>query len=99
MLLQTMSGSTPPNFSRKYTLPASAVSLPAAEVPALLRADVDLPEEDDFGLLERRRATRLLPCPDAVECDDEASWSQWNELMMQADPSPAAQQGQQPLEG
>jgi hypothetical protein len=32
-------------------------------------------------LLERRRTIRPIPCPEAIELNDEESWSAWNELM------------------
>jgi hypothetical protein len=47
--------------------------LQAAELDMLLNVD----------LIERRRSIRSIPCPEAIELDDEASWSTWNELMGQ----------------
>jgi hypothetical protein len=38
----------------------------------------------DLQLIERRKAIRLLPCPVAIERDDDETWSQWDELMAQA---------------
>ena len=49
--------------------------------PSLDSADLDL--DINFDLIERRRTVRLIPCPEAIERNDEESWSTWNELMAQ----------------
>lgn len=50
-------------------------------VPSLESADLEL--DINFDLIERRRSVRLIPCPEAIECNDEESWSTWTELMAQ----------------
>ena len=49
--------------------------------PLLQPAEIEMLLNTD--LIERRRSVRTIPCPDAIECDDEESWSAWNELMAQ----------------
>ncbi|WP_342618376.1 hypothetical protein [Rhodoferax sp. GW822-FHT02A01] len=56
-----------------YTQDASAPLLSQAEIEMLLNPE----------LIERRRHLRRIPCPEAIELDDEASWSTWNELAAQ----------------
>jgi hypothetical protein len=56
-------------------------SYEAANAPLLQAAEVEM--HVDIDLIERRRTIRPLPCPEAVELNDEASWSTWNELMGQ----------------
>jgi hypothetical protein len=43
------------------------------------RADIEL--QINLDLVERRKSVRPIPAPEAIECDDEESWSTWNELM------------------
>jgi hypothetical protein len=42
---------------------------------------VDIELEINFELIERRRSVRAIPCPEAVERNDEESWSTWHDLM------------------
>ena len=51
----------------------------AKRKPAAETADIEL--DINFELIERRRTVRSIPCPEAIECNDEESWSTWNELM------------------
>ncbi|WP_158558888.1 hypothetical protein [Rhodoferax lacus] len=46
--------------------------------PLLERAEIDMLLDAD--LIERRNFVRLIPCPEAIERDDDESWSTWNEL-------------------
>jgi hypothetical protein len=48
---------------------------------AVQRVTADLELEINFDLIERRRSIRPIPCPEAVEHNDEESWSTWSELM------------------
>lgn len=49
--------------------------------PLLSQAEIEMLLNPE--LIERRRFLRRIPCPDAVELDDEATWSAWNELSAQ----------------
>jgi hypothetical protein len=51
---------------------------PAANDVPQTRSDIDL--EIDLELFERRSSIRRIPCPDAVERDDEAVWTDWDLL-------------------
>ena len=44
---------------------------------------VDLAIDPD--LIERRRFVRPIPAPEAIERNDDESWSNWNELCAQQD--------------
>ena len=50
----------------------------AENSPHQVRPDIDL--EIDLELFERRRYIRRIPCPDAVERDDEQAWTDWDQL-------------------
>lgn len=50
-------------------------------LPSLESTDLDL--DINFDLIERRRTVRLIPCPEAIERNDEESWSTWTQLMEQ----------------
>lgn len=52
----------------------------AADRPQHKRPDIDL--EIDLEMFERRRYVRRIPCPDAVERNDEEAWTDWDQLMM-----------------
>jgi len=52
-----------------------------ASTPLLSQAEVEMLLNPE--LIERRRFLRRIPCPEAVELDDEATWSTWNELSSQ----------------
>jgi len=43
-----------------------------------VRSDIDL--EIDLEMFERRRYIRRIPCPDAVERNDEEAWTDWDQL-------------------
>jgi hypothetical protein len=51
---------------------------PAANDVPQTRSDIDL--EIDLELFERRNSIRRIPCPDAIERDDEAIWTDWDLL-------------------
>jgi hypothetical protein len=53
----------------------------AATVALVERADLELNINTD--LVERRRFGRAIPTPEAIEHDDEETWSTWNELATQ----------------
>jgi hypothetical protein len=54
----------------------------AAPAPAeLLDPNVAI----DSELIERRRRVRTIPVPEAVERNDEESWSTWSELSAEQD--------------
>jgi hypothetical protein len=38
---------------------------------------VDIELEVNVELIERRQYVRTIPCPDALERNDEESWSDW----------------------
>lgn len=48
---------------------------------ATQRVTADIELEINFDLIERRRSIRPIPCPEAIEQNDEESWSTWSELM------------------
>jgi hypothetical protein len=50
----------------------------AANGPPQGRSDIDL--EIDLEMFERRRYIRRIPCPDAVERNDEQAWTDWDQL-------------------
>jgi len=43
----------------------------------LQHATVDIEIEVNPELIERRRFIRTIPCPEAVEHNDEETWSDW----------------------
>jgi hypothetical protein len=51
---------------------------PAANDRQLSRSDIDL--EIDLEMFERRSSIRRIPCPEAVERNDEAVWTDWDQL-------------------
>jgi hypothetical protein len=53
----------------------------ASNGPLLTASDIEAQLAAE--LIERRRSVRTIPCPEAIERDDEESWSTWNELMAQ----------------
>ncbi len=73
-----------------------ASSDPPPAGSTLLQETADIALEINFDLIERRRSVRPIPCPEAVERDDEESWSTWNELMAQPVARPARQPSRQP---
>jgi hypothetical protein len=52
-----------------------------AFAPLVSQAEIDWLLNPE--LIERRAKLRPIPCPEAVELDDEESWSTWNELAAQ----------------
>jgi hypothetical protein len=50
----------------------------ATDGPPHVRSDIDL--EIDLEMFERRRYIRRIPCPDAVERNDEEAWTDWDQL-------------------
>jgi hypothetical protein len=50
----------------------------AADGSQQVRSDIDL--EIDLEMFERRRYIRRIPCPDAVERNDEEAWTDWDQL-------------------
>ena len=52
-------------------------SAPAND-PQTTRSDIDL--EIDLEMFERRNSIRRIPCPDAIERNDEEVWTDWDQL-------------------
>ena len=50
----------------------------AANDPQTTRSDIDL--EIDLEMFERRNSIRRIPCPDAIERNDEEVWTDWDQL-------------------
>lgn len=46
---------------------------------------VDFEVEINPDLIERRKSVRAIPVPEAIERNDEESWSTWSELTARQD--------------
>lgn len=54
---------------------SSMAYLTSSKTPVHTQVDIEL--DVDIEMVERRSSIRTIPCPEAVERDDEASWSDW----------------------
>jgi hypothetical protein len=50
---------------------------------AALEVQIDFEVEINPDLIERRKSLRPIPVPEAIERNDEESWSTWSELTAQ----------------
>lgn len=62
-----------PSIAKPKAVPSEGVDL------------VDIEVAINFDLIERRKSVRPIPVAEAVERDDEESWSTWMELTAQQD--------------